>query len=280
MTGGTSGDDILEQDSRRFRLPGWRPSRGAGVLAVVALAVGLAAGYAAGTQHPHGGAVPRPTVTVTASPSGSLAAVPVQSFSYADSSALIQDQGSCAAQTGHELQLGIQFTNESPQPVTLTTARVVLPLGGLTEVTHQWGPCGALAGWPSQGAGLIMLLPGESTWLSATLKVQAGCPWPLPVQFSVGYQAQGHSYTASLAGFPDLGQVPYSGCPPVPSGSAVQEFAELPRPDQSSTPTTRQFRRQYPWNGVIQRTPRSRSRRPADRATAASLGAPAAACES
>jgi hypothetical protein len=222
MTGETSGDDILEQDSRRFRLPGWRPSRGAEVLAAVALAVGLAAGYAAGTQHPHGGAVPRPTVTVTAPPPGSLAAVPVQSFSYADSSALIQDQGSCAVQTGHELQLGIQFTNESAQPVTLTTARVVLPLGGFTEVTRQWGPCGALAGWPSQGAGLIVLLPGDSTWLSATLKVQAGCPWPLPVQFSVGYQAQGHSYTASLPGFPDLGQVPYSGCPPVPGGSAVQ----------------------------------------------------------
>jgi hypothetical protein len=35
----------------------------------------------------------------------------------------------------------------------------------------------------------------------------------LPVQFAVGYVAQGHSATASLPGFPDLGQVTYTGCP-------------------------------------------------------------------
>jgi hypothetical protein len=227
MTGETSGDDILEQDSRRFRLPGWRPSRGAAVLAAVALAAGLAAGYAAGNSRAgSGAATPRPTVTVTASPSGSLAAAPVGSFIYSGSSAIFQDQGSCAVQTGHELELGIQLTNESAQPVTLTTARVVLPLGGLKEVALRWGTCGALAGGPSQGAGQVLLLPGESTWLSVTLKVQVGCPGPLPVQFSVGYQVQGHSDTASLPGFPDLGQVPYTGCPS-PGTSASTSSVQL-----------------------------------------------------
>ena len=39
------------------------------------------------------------------------------------------------------------------------------------------------------------------------------CPAPAPVQFTVDYLAQGRSFTASLPGFADLGQVPYSGCP-------------------------------------------------------------------
>jgi hypothetical protein len=221
MTGGTSGDDILDQGSRRFRLPGWRPSRGAEVLAVAALVAGLAAGYAAGNSRAgSGAATPRPTVTVTASPPGAIAAAPSGSFPFSDSSALVQDVGSCAVQTGHELQLGIQFTNDSADPVTLMTARAVLPMGGFSEVALQWGTCGALGGGPSQGAGLIMLLPGESTWLSATLKVKVGCPAPLPVQFRVGYRVHGHTDTASLPGFSDLGQVPYTGCPSASGGGA------------------------------------------------------------
>jgi hypothetical protein len=222
MTGETSGDDILEQGSRRFRLPGWRPSRGAEVLAVAALVVGLAAGYAAGNSRAGGGAAPpRSAVTVTASPSGTVAAAPAAPFSFSDSPALIQDVGACSVQSGHELQLGIQVTNESALPVTLMTASAVLPLGGLKLVTYQWGTCGALAGDLSQGAELVMLLPGESTWLAATFTVKVGCPTPLPVQFSVGYQVQGHSATVSLPGFSDLGQVPYTGCPAAGASTIV-----------------------------------------------------------
>ena len=215
MTGKSSGDDIVESGSRRFRLPDWRPSRGAEVLAVAALAVGLAAGYAAGNSSAgSGAAAPRPTVTVTASPAGSPAvAAPATAFSFANSPALVQNQDACSVQKGHELQLGIQFTNLSTQPVTLMTARAVLPLGGLKLVTWQWGTCGALADVLSQAGDMPMLLPGESSWLAATFQVKAGCPAPLPVQFSVGYQVRGHSATASLPGFPDLGQVSYTGCP-------------------------------------------------------------------
>jgi hypothetical protein len=38
------------------------------------------------------------------------------------------------------------------------------------------------------------------------------CPRPLPVQFSVSYQENGRTGTAQLPGFPDLGQVTYTGC--------------------------------------------------------------------
>jgi len=42
---------------------------------------------------------------------------------------------------------------------------------------------------------------------------------PAPVQFTVGYLAQGRPAAASLPGFPDLSQVPYSGCPANTAGS-------------------------------------------------------------
>jgi hypothetical protein len=44
-------------------------------------------------------------------------------------------------------------------------------------------------------------------------QVKLHCPAALPVQFSVSYLVQGHAVTASLPGFPDLGQVPYNSCP-------------------------------------------------------------------
>lgn len=205
-------DDVVELGgSGRLRLPRWPPSRGTGVFMVAALAVGLAAGYAAGdTQRGGGAARPQPTVTVTASPS---APAPAASSSFAGSLALAQDTAACSVQTGHELQLGIQLTNRSPQPVTLTTATATtgMPAGYLKLAGWQWGTCGALAAGISPDA--LMLEPGQSTWLTATFKVQVRCPGAANVQFTVGYLAQGRSDTAALPGFPDLSQVPYSGCP-------------------------------------------------------------------
>jgi hypothetical protein len=200
----------------RSRLPGWPPSRGAAVLAAAALIVGVAAGYAAGDRQARGtAALPQPAVT--ASPSASAAAsANGGSFSLASAPALTQGTGACSVQAGHELQLGVQVTNQSTTAITLQQAKAVLPLPGLRQVTWQWATCGAIpAGSAGPAADLNVLLPGQSTWLSATLKVQVRCPGPIPVQFSVGYLAQGKSATASLPGFSDLSQVPYSGCPPL-----------------------------------------------------------------
>ena len=225
-------DDLVELGGRRFRLPGWlpsrlpgwrpsrlpgwRPSRGAAVLAVAALAVGAAAGYAAGDQHARSAAaLPKPTVT--ASPSSSPASVPGTAFSFANSPALTQGTGACSVQTRSELQLGVQVTNQSTTPITLQTAKAVLPLGGLRQVAWQWATCGAIPAGPAQDYNV--LLPGQSIWLSATFEVQVSCPVPIPVQFSIGYLARGKAITASLPGFPDLSQVPYSGCPPLKASS-------------------------------------------------------------
>jgi hypothetical protein len=131
----------------------------------------------------------------------------------------IQDTGACSVQSGRHLALGVQFTNQSTVPLTLTSAKAVLPLGGLTPGAWHWTPCGALPETIDQAEQI--LLPGASTWLTMTFTVKAGvgCPWPLPVQFAVGYSLQGRSATESLPGFPDLGQVPYAGCPPVSPAS-------------------------------------------------------------
>jgi hypothetical protein len=60
MDEGSSEPDILEQRVRlrlpRLPSPGWRPSRGASILAAVTLAIGLAAGYAAGHSQARGAA--------------------------------------------------------------------------------------------------------------------------------------------------------------------------------------------------------------------------------
>ena len=226
MADESRADDLVELGGRQFRLPGWLssrlpgwpPSRGAAVLAVAALVVGVAAGYAAGDRHTRSAAaLPKPTVTVTASPSSSPASASGAAFSFADSPALTQGTGACSVQTGRELQLGVQVTNQSTAAITLQTAKAVLPLGGLKQVTWQWATCGAIPARLDQDYDV--LLPGQSTWLSATFTVQLRCPAPIPVQFSVGYQVQGKPVTASLPGFPDLSQVPYSGCQPVTAGS-------------------------------------------------------------
>ena len=200
---------------RRLRLPdgwpspgGWRPSRGAAVFAAAALVVGLVAGYAAGNRQVHRvAAAPAPSASAAAPSSPGSATLP-----FAVSSALIQGTGACSVQSGRQLALGVQFSNLSPEPLTLESARAVLPLGGLAAGAWHWTPCGAL---PQAVAaqGDEVLLPGASTWLTMTFSVKVGCPGALPVQFTIGYVAQGRSRTASLPGFPDLDQVPYTGCP-------------------------------------------------------------------
>jgi hypothetical protein len=203
---------------RRLRLPdgwpapgGWRPSRGAAVFAAAALVVGLVAGYAAGNRQVHAAApaaVPAPTAPGSASPAPSGSTL----FPFAVSSALIQGTGACSAQSGRHLALGVEFSNSSAVPVTLRSVRAVLPLGGLTAGAWHWTPCGALPqALAAQGDEILQ--PGASTWLTMTFTVKVGCPGPLPVQFAIGYVAPGYAGTATLAGFPDLAQVPYTGCP-------------------------------------------------------------------
>jgi hypothetical protein len=236
--------------SRRSRwLPalGWRPSRGAAILGIAGLIAGLAAGYALGYRHlgppvrpsraTAAGAVP---AAVPAAVAGSV--VPPapdvlgggpgaysSNLSIAGLSGLAQTGGACSVQRGRDLQVGVEVINFSGTPVTLGQIRTILPLGGLRAVSQQWAPCGAISPpWQASEGGTFVFIgsstgeveagsaavlpPDDTAWLSVTFRVLVACPRPLPVLFSVSYQQNGRTDTAQLPGFPDLGQVTYTGC--------------------------------------------------------------------
>ena len=197
------GDDVLEQGSRRGPVLRWRPLRAALVLGVVGLLAGLVAGYAVGVRHagkPH--SPPRATPSQTR-PSFSAGGFP-----------LSQSGPEGSAQTGHELQLGLEVTNLSATALTLRRVAVVLPLGGLKVVSQAWGPCGELPG-AAQAPGDDLsptLGPGASAWFTVTFRVLIRCPQPLPVQFVLHFDQGGPPGAIPLPSFPDLGRVPYAGC--------------------------------------------------------------------
>ena len=217
-----NGADVVEQGGRRFFpslnwRPPWRPPRGAAILLAVGLIAGLAAGYAAGYHQaprnasapPTAGASPAPPVPPPA-PQIVIKGTAIQGTGtvFADGLALTQDTGICSVQSGRELQLGVQVTNSSTEPIVLSRIRTVFPLSGLKVVSQQWAPCGAIGAVQ----GPVALEPGDSTWFSVTVQVLVACPAPLPVQFTVNYTYAGQAAIVNLPGFPDLGQVPYTGC--------------------------------------------------------------------
>lgn len=217
-----NGADVVEQGGRRFFpslnwRPPWRPPRGTAILLAVGLVIGLAAGYAAGYhQAPRHASAPP---TASASPAPPVAppapqlvikgtAVQGSGSVFTDGLALTQDTGTCSVQSGRKLQLGVQVTNTSTEPIVLSRIRTVFPLSGLKMVSQQWAPCGATGAVQ----GPVALEPGDSTWFSVIVQVLVACPAPLPVQFAVSFTYAGQAATTTLPGFPDLGQVPYTGC--------------------------------------------------------------------
>jgi hypothetical protein len=215
-----SAADVVEQGGRRF-LPSlnwpsmnWRSPRGAAILLAAGLIIGLAAGYAAGYRQAPRNATATPTASASPAPP---APAPLQTVVngaaitgtvLTGGLALTQDTGTCSVQSGRELQLGVQIANGSTEPIGLGGFRTVLPLSGLKVVSQQWAPCGVI------GAVQVpaTLAPGDSAWLSVTVQVLVACPAPIPVQFAVGYTYPGGAATVNLPGFPDLGDVPYTGC--------------------------------------------------------------------
>jgi hypothetical protein len=202
--GSAAGDDVLEMGSRRGPVLRWRPPTVALVLGAAGLLVGLVAGYAVGARHAGKPPVPAPASASPTAPSFAAGGYP-----------LSQSLSGCSAQTGHELQLGLEITNLSTTAVTLRQVTAVLPLGGLKTTSQAWGPCGELPGGGEAPGNLFppTLGPGASAWFTVTFQVLVRCPQPLPVQFRLEYDQDGRPAAMPLPGFPDLGQVPYSGCP-------------------------------------------------------------------
>lgn len=199
-----AGDDVLELGQRR-RVPRWRPRPAALIPAAVALVAGLAAGYAAGARHP---AAPAPPPGPSRAATPAAAAAPFSAGGFP----LSQSGPQCSVQIGRELQVGLQITNLSGTAVRLRRVKVLLPLGGLKVTSQAWGPCGQLPATGEASGSPPTLGQGASSWFSVTFQVLVRCPHPLPVQFTVGYEEQGRPAAIRLPGFPDLGQVPYTGC--------------------------------------------------------------------
>jgi hypothetical protein len=192
----------LELGSRQLSILEWRPPLIAVILAAAGLLVGLVLGYAAGHRHARNSAVPLSRSGGAASPTAPSAAGPF---------ALSQSGSQCSAQIGHELQLGVQVTNQSTTGLTLRRVKAVLPLGRLEPISQAWGPCGEL---PAAGYAPGNALPaGASTWFTVTFKVLVKCPNPFPVQFALDYEQLGRLATVQLPGFVDLGHVRYANCP-------------------------------------------------------------------
>jgi len=196
----SAGDDVVELGSRH--LPVLRRPPIAVMLAVAGLLVGLVAGYAAGDRHARTTAAPLPRSRTASSP-----ATPPAAGAFT----LTQADHQCSAQIGPALQLGVQVTNPSATSVMLRRVTVVLPLGGLQEISQAWGPCGEL---PTGSEVPDNAVPaGGSAWFTVTFKVLVKCPGPLPVQFALDYDQLGREATIHLPGFDDLGHVPYASCP-------------------------------------------------------------------
>ena len=170
------------------------------MVAAAGLLAGLVAGYAAGARHAGNSAAPR----------GRAASSPATPPA-ADAFTLTQVGHQCSAQIGHVLQLGVQVTNSSATSVMLRRVIVVLPLGGLREISQAWGTCGELPAGSEIPDNAVPA--GGSAWFTVTFKVLVKCPGPLPVQFTVDYDQLGREATIRLPGFDDLGQVPYASCP-------------------------------------------------------------------
>lgn len=199
---------MVGQGGRPILPLNWRPPRGAAILLAVGLVIGLAAGYAAGYRQAPRNASPPTASPGSASPAPAVTVATGTAVPSEGGPALTQAVGTCSAQSGRKLQLGVQVTNESAAEVRLGRVHIMLPLGGLRAISQQWAPCGAL------GASLVpaSLGPGDSTWFSVTFQVLVRCPGPLPVWFTVDYSSAGVPAAVNLSGFPDLSQVPYAGC--------------------------------------------------------------------
>lgn len=207
-----SDDDIIEQGSDRAPLLGWRPARRPLLrwrpprIAVILCAAGLAGGLVAGYAIGHAGR-PAPQRLV---PSVSILSVPPV---IGADTPLGFDGSRCSMQVGHDLQLGMEVTNDSPALLTIVRVDALLPLGGLRQVSWAWGPCGELPGAPPPDQGLVTRY---SAWLTVTFHVLVSCPAPLPVQFNMQFilrsPQDSRGAQATVAAFPDLSQVAYSGC--------------------------------------------------------------------
>jgi hypothetical protein len=194
----TPADDLIKGPSPRPPThwtvrPWWLAA-----LVLAVLAAGICVGYVFG-RHTSKAASVAPTPTPT--PAGSALAELPQ----------LNTTGSvCSAQPPRtrQLTLGLQVQNSGGAPLQIIDVQGVFPIGGLRMAAAAVGHCND-PGAPVAGNWIAA---GSTAWLRVTVDVLMGCPAPAPVQFRVEYTGGGAPTSVTLAAFPDLGNVTYSGC--------------------------------------------------------------------
>jgi hypothetical protein len=189
---GTTGGDVI--DMAVEPVPRQRPVPWRIIAVIAALLVGGAVGYVAGDRH--GRNIARPAT----SPSRTTVIKPTAAVSMTGRR--------CSVQIGKRLELGVEITNDLPRPLLLKAIEIGLPLGGLRVRSTAFGTCGAVGG----NTGPQPLASGNSTWMSATFDVDVPCPRAYPVLFVAEYDSGYEAGKNTVGGFPDLGDVPYTGC--------------------------------------------------------------------
>ncbi len=124
---------------------------------------------------------------------------------------LTEEPGTCSTEVGKDLELGIPVTNMAADTILLRSAEPIVRVPGMLRVlSWHWAPCG----FDADGIipGKVAIGPGETTWLTATVRSLVACPTAAPVQFRVTYSADGQKFSVTLPGFADLSAVRYIGC--------------------------------------------------------------------
>jgi hypothetical protein len=167
------------------------------------LVIGIAIGFASG-RHSTNGA---PATTVTRPAPASLAPS-LASIEYPTVGAR------CSAQSGKQLQLGIEIVNPSDLPLTIDRVQPLLPLGGLRTKSITRGGCGQLSPTRSDDAVAgYEVAARASVWITIEVDVLTPCPAPYPVQVRLQFTELRRQFSTELPAFVDLGEVPYTGCP-------------------------------------------------------------------
>ena len=218
-SGPGSQDVTGHRPTRVVDQPGYRRTLIGVLIVTMAVVLGFLAGKATGSGAPAAKTVSELTATrtivrpVTATQTiVRHVTAPKPTPSAGPFNQLIGTGSRCSLQKDHQLQLGDQVRNELDGPVTLVGVKVPYAAGDeLRPVGSERGPCGQLPGVDNGITGYHLPV-GASVWLTVTVDVLTGCPAALHVTILLDYTQNGHAGTAMLADFPDLGDVPYTGC--------------------------------------------------------------------
>jgi hypothetical protein len=203
---GGRGDDSadLVELGGHPRLWPWRGGRGSTVgAALAALVAGLVIGFAGG-HHLAGHA--------KAKAKPGLAKFRIISRRTNATAAIFYTGNQCAVQQGKTLELGIEVENRSGRTIIVNRLDSVVRSDGLRQVGADLTTCGSVR--IPGGAPLRTIANDTTAWITLTFAVKVKCPARYSVLFIMGYENSGAPtpYSMYFDGFPDLTNVPYSGC--------------------------------------------------------------------